>query len=162
MTGKSFDICQLVLCQFIEFLSRQHESYLTILPTLKKLCTQLHLEPHIALLAARSLLRASFDAPANSTSKNGSSNGSKGADGTNGANSSNNGAAEEGIDAMEVEGGGALSIASWSLRSEALREQVREVLPSGAWEYMTMELYSTFWGLGLPDIDVPRAMYVQE
>ena len=121
----------MVLVQFIEFLSRQHETYVTILPSFAKLCTQLHLEPQIALLAARPLLRAAFDAP------------------TNGSN----GAAKEGS-AMEVDGAadgadGPLALSSWSLRSKALQTQVMDVLPDTAWQYMTMELYSTFWGLGL-------------
>ena len=37
--------------------------------------------------------------------------------------------------------------------------KVCTVLPSTAWQFMSMELYSTFWGLGLSDIDVPRAQY---
>lgn len=56
---------------------------------------------------------------------------------------------------MEVDGaadggvGGPLALSSWSLRSPALQSQVMDVLPDTAWQYMTMELYSTFWGLGL-------------
>ena len=42
-----FDICQEVLFQLIEFLSRQREAYATIMPSFTKLCTTLHLQPNV-------------------------------------------------------------------------------------------------------------------
>lgn len=49
-----------------------------------------------------------------------------------------------------------------SARRQALLTMVKETFPSSMWQYMSPEIYTTFWSLSLSDIYVPRERYEEE
>lgn len=53
------------------------------------------------------------------------------------------------------------SLAQWDAEGPELQEQLRAILPPETWQSLSMECYTSFWGLTLQDIHVPKALYEQ-
>ena len=139
LTGEEFDRSQSVLLQLVDFLGRKKDlkSYANMLPSFGTLCgEELSLEPNIAFLLGRPLLRAAFDFDFKPSA----------------------GVVEGSKASMDIEGSSSES-KTWSIQSAAFQEQITAVLPQDTWNRMSMLFYTTFWGLSLQDIHVPVSLY---
>uniref|UniRef100_A0A7S2R5A3 THO complex subunit 2 n=1 Tax=Rhizochromulina marina TaxID=1034831 RepID=A0A7S2R5A3_9STRA len=139
--GDTFDRCHTVLVQLVEFLSKQRDAYGAIMPSLRRLCQDLRLEPQIALFVARPLIR--FASPIlpppeeKGKVKSGSGNSS----------SSSSAGVTEG------------PMAAWNVATTDFRDQARSTLPAEAWQHLSMDLYTIFWSHTLQDIHTPQDLY---
>ncbi|KAM0000916.1 putative THO complex, subunitTHOC2, THO complex subunit 2 domain-containing protein [Helianthus debilis subsp. tardiflorus] len=149
MVCEQLDRCHGSLLQYVEFLCgamTSVNSYAQLVPDLHDLIHLYHLEPEVAFLIYRPVMRLfrcqttsdvfwPLDCDESSSSS-----------------------------AQGKEGGLILDIGpprkpvTWS----DLLETVRTVLPAKAWNSLSPDLYATFWGLTLYDLYVPRNRYESE
>ncbi|KAF9670401.1 hypothetical protein SADUNF_Sadunf13G0064400 [Salix dunnii] len=155
MVSEQFDRCHGTLLQYVEFLCSAvtpPSAYAQLIPSLDDLVHMYHLDPEVAFLIYRPVMRlfkcegrleVFWPLDSNETV-------------TTTANLE--------PEVRECSGRVILDIGSlhktvmWS----DLLETVKTMLPSKAWNSLSPDLYATFWGLTLYDLYVPRNRYESE
>ncbi|XAR65132.1 hypothetical protein NMG60_11009111 [Bertholletia excelsa] len=156
MVSEQFDRCHGTLLQYVEFLCSAvvpTTTYAQLIPTLDDLVHLYHLDPEVAFLIYRPVMRlfkcqgrAEAFWPLNS------------------AEASAALVAEKESESTDSSGLLILDLGpSWkSIMWSDLLNTVRTMLPSKAWNSLSPDLYATFWGLTLYDLYVPRNRYEAE
>ncbi|KAJ9135684.1 hypothetical protein P3X46_032837 [Hevea brasiliensis] len=156
MVSEQFDRCHGTLLQYVEFLCSAvtpANAYAQLIPSLDDLVHLYHLDPEVAFLVYRPVMRL-FKCE-------GSSDVFWPLDDNEVVNSTTTNMECE---QAEYSGKVILDLGSpqkpimWS----DLLETVKTMLPSKAWNSLSPDLYATFWGLTLYDLYVPRNRYESE
>ncbi|GER41251.1 THO complex subunit [Striga asiatica] len=154
MVCEQFDRCHGTLLQYVEFLCSAvtpTSAYALLVPTLDELVHLYHLDPEVAFLIYRPVMRL-FRCQNVSTSFwplhcN---------------EDVNPAACERESSALSttlvLDLGSSRQPISWS----NLLDTVKTMLPPKAWNSLSPDLYATFWGLTLYDLYVPRSRYQSE
>ncbi|KAL6577483.1 THO complex subunit 2 [Orobanche minor] len=156
MVCEQFDRCHGTLLQYVDFLCSAvtpTSAYVMLIPTLDELVHQYHLDPEVAFLIYRPVMRlfrcqntsSSFwplecneaVTPATAEKERGSSDLST---------------------TLVLDLGSSCKPISWL----NLLDIVKTMLPPKAWNSLSSDLYVTFWGLNLYDLYVPRSRYDSE
>ncbi|XP_038684183.1 THO complex subunit 2 isoform X4 [Tripterygium wilfordii] len=150
MVSEQFDRCHGTLLQYVEFLCSAvtpTTAYAQLIPSLDDLLHLYHLDPEVAFLIYRPVMRlfkchGSFDIfwPLNDNEA---------------ANNSTFSAENTGKLILDL---GTQKPMMWS----DLLDTVKTMLPSKAWNSLSPDLYATFWGLTLYDLYVPNSRYASE
>ncbi|XP_076922275.1 THO complex subunit 2-like [Bidens hawaiensis] len=149
MVCEQLDRCHGSLLQYVEFLCGAMtpvNSYAQLIPDLHDLIHLYHLEPEVAFLIYRPVMRlfrcqTTSDVLWPLDCDESSSSSASGKDGE-----------------LILDVGLPHKPIMWS----DLLDTVRTVLPSKAWNSLSPDLYATFWGLTLYDLYVPRNRYESE
>ncbi|KAL1568656.1 THO complex subunit 2 [Salvia divinorum] len=156
MVCEQFDRCHGTLLQYVEFLCSAvtpTSSYALLIPTLDDLVHQYHLDPEVAFLIYRPVMRLF-------RCQNSSSSFwplvSKEADDP--ASADKESEATDLFSTLALDLGSARKPISWL----NLLDTVKTMLPPKAWNSLSPDLYATFWGLTLYDLHVPRNRYESE
>ncbi|XP_071702863.1 THO complex subunit 2 [Rutidosis leptorrhynchoides] len=154
MVCEQLDRCHGSLLQYVEFLSgamTSLTSYAQLVPDLHDLIHLYHLEPEVAFLIYRPVMRLFRCQTTSSTSD---VCWPLDCDETSGKES----------DQTDISGKLILDLGPQRkpLMWSDLLDTVRTVLPSKAWNSLSPDLYTTFWGLTLYDLYVPRNRYESE
>lgn len=177
MIGRMFDVCQLTMQQYAEFLhatlsvSRLAE----MLPSLPRLIRDFSLPAEAAFMAARPVLMAGLLEDQAASGGPGALSGSAApggmeVDGGGEAGAGGHAVPGEAGEAGEAESAGKASNGSgardalrdWRLSSPQYRESVLQVLPAEAAKVLSLDFYSMFWTLSLYDIHMPADSYEEE
>lgn len=143
MVSEQFDRCHGVLLQYVDFLCSAVSpatAYAQLVPTLDDLVHQYHLDPEVAFLIYRPVMRlfrhhnSSISWPL--------------CDHDEPSDAGN----------LVLDLGPSHNSARWL----DLLDTIRTMLPSKAWNSLSPDLYATFWGLSLYDLYVPRRRYESE
>ncbi|XP_073105253.1 THO complex subunit 2 isoform X4 [Elaeis guineensis] len=156
MVSEQFDRCHGMLLQYVEFLLSAITPsmiYAQLIPPLDDLVHKYHLDPEVAFLVYRPVMRlfksisgAEICWPLDITEEPNVS--------------STNEEAEPSYISCDVvlDLGSPWRPVNWS----DLLDTVRSMLPQKAWNSLSPDLYVTFWGLTLYDLYVPRHRYESE
>ncbi|KAA8529838.1 hypothetical protein F0562_034393 [Nyssa sinensis] len=156
MVSEQFDRCHGTLLQYVEFLGSAvtpTTAYAQLIPPLDDLVRLYHLDPEVAFLIYRPIMRlfkcqGSSDVfwplHCNET--------------TNTSSPETKCEASDSSGKLVLDLGSPLKPIMWS----DLLDTVRTMLPSKAWNSLSPDLYATFWGLTLYDLYVPRNRYESE
>ncbi|KQK15799.1 hypothetical protein BRADI_1g24950v3 [Brachypodium distachyon] len=145
MVSEQFDRCHGILLQYAEFLSSAVTPaiYIQLIPPLEDLVYKYHIEPDVAFLIYRPVMRLFKSANGGDTCWPLDDN-------------------EEGesvsCDDMILHGDSSQKLIMWS----DLLNTIRTILPTKAWIALSPELYATFWGLTLYDLHFPKDRYDAE
>ncbi|XP_022776561.1 THO complex subunit 2 isoform X2 [Durio zibethinus] len=156
MVSEQFDRCHGTLLQYVEFLCSAvtpAAAYAQLIPSLDDLVHLYHLDPEVAFLIYRPVMRL-FKCQ-------GSSDIFWPLDDNQAANIT---IAYSGSESMDDSSCVVLYLGpprKPTLWSELL-DTVKTMLPSKAWNSLSPDLYATFWGLTLYDLYVPRNRYESE
>ncbi|GJM92086.1 hypothetical protein PR202_ga08514 [Eleusine coracana subsp. coracana] len=145
MVSEQFDRCHGILLQYVEFLSSTitPNSYAQLIPTLQDLVHKYHIEPEVAFLIYRPVMRL--------------------------FKSTNGGDTYWPLD--DNEEGESVSSDDLILQIDPSREPimwsdllntVQTILPTKSWNSLSPDLYATFWGLTLYDLHFPKDRYDTE
>ncbi|KAK3166323.1 hypothetical protein QOZ80_1AG0044350 [Eleusine coracana subsp. coracana] len=145
MVSEQFDRCHGILLQYVEFLSSTitPNSYAQLIPTLQDLVHKYHIEPEVAFLIYRPVMRL--------------------------FKSTNGGDTCWPLD--DNEEGESVSSDDLILQIDPSREPimwsdllntVQTILPTKSWNSLSPDLYATFWGLTLYDLHFPKDRYDTE
>ncbi|XP_021832088.1 THO complex subunit 2 isoform X1 [Prunus avium] len=155
MVSEQFDRCHGTLLQYVEFLCSAvtpTSAYAQLIPSLDDLVHQYHLDPEVAFLIYRPVMRlfkcrGSSDVfwPLDNNDTQGIT-----------ANSESEAAEHSGNLVLDV--GSPSKPITWL----DLLNTVKTMLPPKAWNSLSPDLYATFWGLTLYDLYVPRNCYESE
>ncbi|XP_047974285.1 THO complex subunit 2 isoform X2 [Salvia hispanica] len=156
MVCEQFDRCHGTLLQYVEFLCSAvtpTSSYALLIPTLDELVHQYHLDPEVAFLIYRPVMRlfkcqnsSSSFWPLLSKEKEDPASADKESE------------ASDLFSTLALDLGSARKPISWL----NLLDTVKTMLPPKAWNSLSPDLYATFWGLTLYDLHVPRNRYESE
>ncbi|BBM99302.1 THO complex subunit 2 [Marchantia polymorpha subsp. ruderalis] len=156
LVSEQFDRCHGTLLQYVEFLTSAVSpvsAYAQLIPPLDDLVHKYHIEPEVAFLIYRPVMRlfkphkgSSTSWPADTYKSLVQVDGSK-----------DSGASKISVDLVLDLGPNRKSL-SWS----DLLQTVQTILPQKAWQSLSPELYATFWGLTLHDLYVPKKRYETE
>ncbi|XP_068661475.1 THO complex subunit 2-like isoform X2 [Aristolochia californica] len=154
MVSEQFDRCHGVLLQYVEFLYSAvapATAYAQLVPSLDELIHTYHLDPEVAFLIYRPVMRlykcstgSEVFWPSDVEEANMSS-----ADKESDTSCSFPTVLDLGSTQKPI---------AWS----ELLDTVRSILPSKAWNSLSADLYATFWGLTLYDLYVPKQRYESE
>ncbi|KDO60822.1 hypothetical protein CISIN_1g000195mg [Citrus sinensis] len=155
MVCEEFDRCHGTLLQYVEFLCSAvtpATAYAQLIPSLNDLVHQYHLDPEVAFLIFRPVMRL-FKCQGSSAVFWPLDDGE----------AANNTTTNSESEPLEDIGNVILDLGSqkpvmWS----DLLDTVKTMLPSKAWNSLSPDLYTTFWGLTLYDLYVPRDRYESE
>ncbi|XP_021843215.1 THO complex subunit 2 isoform X2 [Spinacia oleracea] len=143
MVCEQFDRCHGILLQYVDFLCsavNPATAYAQLVPTLDDLVHQYHLDPEVAFLIYRPVMRL--------------------------FKCKNSSVTWPLCDRDEPSGAGDLVLdlgpPRHPVRWSHLLDTIRTMLPSKAWNSLSPDLYATFWGLTLYDLYVPRSRYESE
>ncbi|KAG8054210.1 hypothetical protein GUJ93_ZPchr0001g32724 [Zizania palustris] len=145
MVSEHFDRCHGILLQYVEFLSSAvaPTSYVQLIPPLEDLIHKYHIEPDVAFLIYRPVMRLFKSTTGGDTCWPLDDN-------------------EEGesvsCDDLILH----LDTPHKSIMWSGLLSTVRTTLPSKAWNGLSPDLYATFWGLTLYDLHFPKDRYDAE
>ncbi|CAB4273698.1 unnamed protein product [Prunus armeniaca] len=149
-------VCHGTLLQYVEFLCSAvtpTSAYAQLIPSLDDLVHQYHLDPEVAFLIYRPVMRlfkcrGSSDVfwPLDNNDTQGITS----------ANSESEAAEHSGNLVLDV--GSPSKPVTWL----DLLNTVKTMLPPKAWNSLSPDLYATFWGLTLYDLYVPRNCYESE
>ncbi|KAL3684910.1 hypothetical protein R1sor_002932 [Riccia sorocarpa] len=156
MVSEQFDRCHGTLLQYVEFLTSAVSpvsAYAQLIPTLDDLVHKYHIEPEVAFLIYRPVMRLFKTHKSSSLSWPGDT--SKSLVQVDG---NKEGAATRTNSELVLDLGPNRKTLTWS----DLLQTVHSILPSRAWYSLSPELYATFWGLTLHDLYVPRKRYEAE
>ncbi|KAL3830707.1 hypothetical protein ACJIZ3_019509 [Penstemon smallii] len=154
MVSEHFDRCHGTLLQYVDFLCSAvtpTSSYALLIPTLDELVHQYHLDPEVAFLIYRPVMRL-FRCQNTSCSfwpldcnevMNFAEKESEASDTSS---------------TLVLDLGSSRNPVSWL----KLLDTIKTMLPSKAWNSLSADLYATFWGLTLYDLYVPRNRYESE
>ncbi|KAG0540719.1 hypothetical protein BDA96_03G433200 [Sorghum bicolor] len=145
MVSEQFDRCHGILLQYVEFLSSAvtPTAYAQLIPPLQDLVHKYHIEPEVAFLIYRPVMRL--------------------------FKSSNGGDTCWPLD--DNEEGESVSSDDLILHLDSSQEPimwsdllntVQSILPAKAWNSLSPDLYATFWGLTLYDLHFPKDRYDTE
>lgn len=151
MVSEQFDRCHGTLLQYVEFLCSAMipaTAYAQLIPSLNELVHQYHLDPEVAFLIYRPVMRL-FKA-------HGSSQVCWPLDDNETMNLEAE--TEEKSCNLVLDLGRQMKPVMWS----DLLGTVKSMLPAKAWNSLSPDLYATFWGLTLYDLYVPRSRYDSE
>ncbi|RAL47850.1 hypothetical protein DM860_011435 [Cuscuta australis] len=156
MVSEQFDRCHGTLLQYVEFLSSAvtpATSYALLVPTLDDLLRLYHLEPEVAFLIYRPVMRLfrSQNSPDSFWPLDYDEAMSDVMPGTESETMC-------GSTKMVLDIGSSRKPIFW----EDLLDTIKTMLPSKAWNSLSTDLYATFWGLCLYDLYVPRNRYDSE
>ncbi|KAH9314243.1 hypothetical protein KI387_022870 [Taxus chinensis] len=150
MVSEQFDRCHATLLQYVEFLTSAvtpSTAYAQLIPTLDDLTHKYHLDPEVAFLIYRPIMRLFRPSkgpeicwPADLP------HGNKEGEQSN--------ASRE----LVLDLGSHRKPIMWS----DLLTTIHSMLPAKAWNSLSPELYVTFWGLTLYDLYVPKRRYESE
>ncbi|KAG8382675.1 hypothetical protein BUALT_Bualt05G0101900 [Buddleja alternifolia] len=155
MVSEQFDRCHGTLLQYVEFLCSAVTSastYASLIPSLDELVHQYHLDPEVAFLIYRPVMRL-FRCQNTSSFWPLECNG-----GMNLATAEKDSEASDSPTTLVLDIGASHKPVSWP----NLLDTVKTMLPSKAWNSLSPDLYATFWGLTLYDLYVPRSRYESE
>ncbi|TVU36042.1 hypothetical protein EJB05_17953 [Eragrostis curvula] len=145
MVSEQFDRCHGILLQYVEFLSSAitPTSYAQLMPPLQDLVHKYHIEPEVAFLIYRPVMRL-FKS-------------------TNGGDTSwplddNEEGESVSSDDLILQLDSSQEPVMWS----DLLNTVRSILPTKSWNSLSPDLYATFWGLTLYDLHFPKDRYDTE
>ncbi|KAL6613932.1 hypothetical protein ACP70R_036202 [Stipagrostis hirtigluma subsp. patula] len=145
MVSEQFDRCHGILLQYVEFLSSAvtPATYAQLIPSLEDLVHKYHIEPEVAFLIYRPVMRL-FKS-------------------TNGGDTcwplDDN---EEGESVSSDDLVLHLDPSQEPIMWSDLLNTVRAILPAKAWNSLSPDLYATFWGLTLYDLHFPKERYDTE
>lgn len=152
MVSEQFDRCHGTLLQYVEFLSNAlspASTYAQLIPTLSDLIHKYHLEPEVAFLIYHPVMRlfrcstgCEVFWPLDTVEDRNTS-------------TSDNLAPSTKDLILDM---GDSSLLKWS----DLLSTVKSMLPPKSWNSLSPDLYTTFWGLTLYDLHVPRSRYDSE
>ncbi|KAI5382680.1 THO complex subunit 2 isoform X2 [Lathyrus oleraceus] len=156
MVSEQFDRCHGTLLQYVDFLGSAvtpGSNYAILIPSLDDLVHLYHLDPEVAFLIYRPVMRLfkSQRTP----------NVCWPLDDRNAASDSSTNFESDPADhlgTMFLDTGSNKNPISWSY----LLGTVKTMLPSKAWNSLSPDLYATFWGLTLYDLYVPKNRYEAE
>ncbi|WZZ10565.1 hypothetical protein YC2023_096486 [Brassica napus] len=151
MVTEQFDRCHGILLQYVDFLSSAvtpATAYAQLVPSLEELVHTYHLEPEVAFLVFRPVMRLFKCRRNGDVSWPLDSGESIDADSDVSKSESS----------MILDVGTSEKAVTWS----DVLDTVRTMLPSKAWNSLSPDLYATFWGLTLYDLHVPRSRYESE
>ncbi|CAH2033971.1 unnamed protein product [Thlaspi arvense] len=154
MVTEQFDRCHGILLQYVDFLSSAVSpatAYAKLVPSLDELVHTYHLEPEVAFLVFRPVMRLFKCRPNGDVSWPLDSGESMDADTD----------ISESESSMILDLGGSEKPVKAIMWSDVL-DTVRTMLPSKSWNSLSPDLYATFWGLSLYDLHVPRNRYESE
>ncbi|XP_068660653.1 THO complex subunit 2-like isoform X2 [Aristolochia californica] len=155
MVSEQFDRCHGALLQYVEFLYSgvaPATAYAKLVPSLDELIHTYHLDPEVAFLIYRPVMRlykCSTGSEVFWPSDIGEANMSS-ADKESDTSCSS--------PTLVLDLGSTRKPIVWS----DLLDTVRSILPSKAWNSLSPDLYATFWGLTLYDLYVPKQRYESE
>ncbi|KAL0695455.1 hypothetical protein Bca4012_062635 [Brassica carinata] len=151
MVTEQFDRCHGILLQYVDFLSSAVSPatvYAQLVPSLEELVHTYHLEPEVAFLVFRHVMRF-FKCRRNGDVSWPLDSG-------------------ESVDALsDISKSESSMTRDVDTSEEAVTwfdvlDTVRTMLPSKAWNSLSPDLYAIFWGLTLYDLHVPRNRYESE
>ncbi|GAB2226287.1 hypothetical protein Drorol1_Dr00022088 [Drosera rotundifolia] len=154
MVSEQYDRCHGILLQYVEFLCSAFSpasTYGQMIPSLDELIHLYHLEPEVAFLIFRPVMRlykchsSGIFWPLSHKEADKSS-------------SMERESTLMDIEDLSLDLGSSHKQIRWS----DLLNTVRTMLPSKAWNSLSPGLYATFWGLTLYDLYVPRSRYESE
>ncbi|GAU12866.1 hypothetical protein TSUD_73530 [Trifolium subterraneum] len=156
MVSEQFDRCHGTLLQYVDFLGSAvtpGSNYAILIPSLDDLVHLYHLDPEVAFLIYRPVMRLfksqrTPDVCWPLDDKNAASDSSTNFE-SDPADSSGSMVLDIGSNKKQI---------SWSY----LLDTVKTMLPSKAWNSLSPDLYATFWGLTLYDLYVPKNRYESE
>ncbi|GAV74210.1 Tho2 domain-containing protein/Thoc2 domain-containing protein [Cephalotus follicularis] len=154
MVSEQFDRCQCTLLQYVEFLCSAvtpTTAYAQLIPSLNDLVQLYHLDPEVAFLIYRPVMRL-FKCQGSSDDIFWP------LDPNEGANIAIESEPTEDNGKMIADFGSPQKPIMWS----DLLDTVKTMLPSKAWNSLSPDLYATFWGLTLYDLHAPRNRYESE
>ncbi|XP_052291116.1 THO complex subunit 2 isoform X4 [Citrus sinensis] len=155
MVCEEFDRCHGTLLQYVEFLCSAvtpATAYAQLIPSLNDLVHQYHLDPEVAFLIFRPVMRL-FKCQGSSAVFWPLDDGEAANNTT--INSESEPSEDIGNVILDL---GSQKPVMWS----DLLDTVKTMLPSKAWNSLSPDLYTTFWGLTLYDLYVPRDRYESE
>ncbi|KAG8078866.1 hypothetical protein GUJ93_ZPchr0007g6205 [Zizania palustris] len=145
MVSEHFDRCHGILLQYVEFLSSAvtPTTYIQLIPSLEDLIHKYHIEPDVAFLIYRPVMRL-FKS-------------------TNGGDTcwpldDNEEGESVSCDDLILH----LDMPHKPIMWSDLLSTVRTTLPTKAWNGLSPDLYATFWGLTLYDLHFPKDRYDAE
>ncbi|KAI4379074.1 hypothetical protein MLD38_005413 [Melastoma candidum] len=150
MVSEQFDRCHGTLLQYVDFLCSAvtpTTAYAQLIPSLHDLVHVYHLDPEVAFLIYRPVMRL-FKC-------NGISEVFWPLDDSESANSDSS---EDMSGKLVLNMGPSREVITWS----ELHGTIKSMLPAKAWNSLSPDLYATFWGLSLYDLYVPRSRYESE
>ncbi|XVE74551.1 hypothetical protein DITRI_Ditri12bG0026000 [Diplodiscus trichospermus] len=156
MVSEQFDRCHGTLLQYVEFLCSAvtpASAYAQLIPSLDDLVHLYHLDPEVAFLIYRPVMRL-FKCQ-------GSSDVFWPLDDNEAANTTlacSESESKDDSSRVILDLGHPLKPTVWS----ELLDTVKTMLPSKAWNSLSPDLYATFWGLTLYDLYVPKNRYESE
>ncbi|XP_074582550.1 THO complex subunit 2 [Curcuma longa] len=155
MVSEQFDRCHGTLLQYVDFLCNAlaPATYAQLIPSLDELVQKYHLDPEVAFLVYRPVMRL-FKRM----------HGSDSCWPLDTIDHSNNETEENEIEPSNSSNDVILDLGSprRSIMWSDLLATVQSMLPSKAWNSLSPDLYATFWGLTLYDLHVPRNRYEAE
>lgn len=156
MVSEQFDRCHGTLLQYVEFLSSAitpSTAYAQLIPNLDDLVHKYHLDPEVAFLIYRPLMRLFKCSDGPEVFWPGEI-----------FEESNTSNADNESETLSSSNNFVLDLASIKkhVTWPDLLDTVRSMLPTKAWNSLSPDLYATFWGLTLYDLYVPRKRYESE
>ncbi|KAM1011881.1 hypothetical protein ACFX2C_047172 [Malus domestica] len=156
MVSEQFDRCHGTLLQFVEFLCSAvtpASAYAQLIPSLDDLVHKYHLDPEVAFLIYRPVMRL-FKCQGSSDVFWPLDN----IDTQSITSASSESEATEHSGNVVLDLGSPWKPITWS----DLLSTAERMLPSKSWNSLSPDLYTTFWGLTLYDLYVPRNCYEAE
>ncbi|XLS53180.1 hypothetical protein HN51_013857 [Arachis hypogaea] len=154
MVSEQFDRSHGTLLQYVEFLCSAvtpASNYAALIPSLNDLVHLYHLDPEVAFLIYRPVMRLFKSQRSPDVCWPLDDN-----------NAANDASTESDLvdhsGSMVLDLGSARNPISW----QYLLDTVKTMLPSKAWNSLSPDLYATFWGLTLYDLYVPKSRYESE
>ncbi|KAF3669942.1 THO complex subunit 2 [Capsicum annuum] len=152
MVSEQFDRCHGALLQYVEFLSSAvtpTAAYAVLIPALDELVHVYHLDPEVAFLIYRPVMRlfrcqrnSDVFWPSDSDEAVSAANAEKESERSDSS-------------AYLQDLGSSRKPISW----KDLLDTIKTMLPSKAWNSLSTDLYAAFWGLTLYDLHVPKSRY---
>nr|CAB3479237.1 unnamed protein product [Digitaria exilis] len=145
MVSEQFDRCHGILLQYVEFLSSAVTpiTYAQLIPPLQDLVHKYHIEPEVAFLIYRPVMRLFKSTHGGDTCWPLDDN-------------------EEGESVSSEDLVLHLDSSQEPIMWSDLINTVRSILPAKAWNSLSPDLYATFWGLTLYDLHFPKDRYDTE
>ncbi|KAM3363868.1 THO complex subunit 2-like [Capsicum galapagoense] len=153
MVSEQFDRCHGALLQYVEFLSSAvtpTAAYAVLIPALDELVHVYHLDPEVAFLIYRPVMRL-FRCQRNSDVFWPSDNDDEAVSAANAEKESERSDSSAYLQDL----GSSRKPISW----KDLLDTIKTMLPSKAWNSLSTDLYAAFWGLTLYDLHVPKSRY---
>ncbi|XP_078167250.1 THO2 isoform X2 [Carex rostrata] len=147
MVSEQFDRCHGTLLQYVDFLSSAISpvmAYAQFIPSLNELVHKYHLEPEVAFLIYRPVMRL-FKSPC-------------GEGVCWPLDAGEDVDSEKGLLDFVLH----LDSSQGPVRWSELLNTVESMVPSKSWKSLSPDLYATFWGLTLYDLYVPKKRYEAE